>query len=1089
KKPKHDIDDEVLNWAISRSSNKELLKELVSYSRKWFGWFSKTSTRLFEYPWVIDNIKKPSGKNILDIGAGVSPLPLYIAEKGAYTYTLDNSRIIRRYSENPWEWNGWGFLDYNQLNKKVISLNCSLYEANFNNNMFDYIYSVSVIEHIPKKERIYLWKEISRILKKEGGLLLTIDLIPNTNFLWNYCESGLIESPQEHGTVEELIKEIKTNSFELLYYNVVRNIKNSKTDCAFLMFRKAKRTKESVLDLIKFEFNKHKILLGCVAENNPKYLSQALRLLQSLRWFGGKVANADFLLCSVDNIDEEYKKEFLKFNAFIEVANRFNAKHPPSNKLSFFNQERIQNYDIVMLSDCDTLIVDDFSEYLYTNVFQAKIADDQTVSPQIFEKLFKQAGLDYPESDIYYTTVTNKPTIWYCNSGVLILPKEILKLLVTQWIHYNKWLLDHMDLLGSQKFFCEQASLTLAFYSLKEKIPFQELPLGMNLPLHFDESQYPNFMKEINPVILHYHWLVDPSGYIKPSHFPKANKKIECFNERLREYRKSNMNNKIFWDFRYSNSPELGSGWGSRGLPLIYKKEIIKEIVEYYKPNSILDVGCGDSEVTSDIKVDNYLGIDISQVVVDTLRAKYPKRKYLCTDFLKVDLSEKSDLTICLDVVIHLSQKEIYQRFVKKLVNSTKHVGIISGFEKEPTIKSEITFYHEPLSITLKNSGAKNIKKIGSYRDTTIFLFNQVKEQTDIIDNKGILKKPIFIVGCMRSGTTLLANLLDKLDNIVYCPFELKKIWSQIGNVKMASPKTKDFACPSLNETDIENMRREQIDNLKKSFYEYFLCEKRRKNKDKAFIFLNKNPHLSNKLPFLNTLFPDCRVIWIRRDLFSVVASLKKLFVYALEHHRTFHYWPKESEQRKPRCWSCFHYGRLPEYIDRTRIFPFGNIKFLAEYWLETNLAVLEFKNKNNSKVIEVKYEDLVSHPEETMTKILVGLGKELIFPDGIFGCIQTDRNDGWKEILDENEKDIIFSFIEENKEQIYEISPSLLEEKLVNKFEQKQVSKSKIKTIIVLGMHRSGTSMTAGVLHRLGVNMGKNLMKGNWANPLGYFE
>jgi len=44
-------------------------------------------------------------------------------------------------------------------------------------------------------------------------------------------------------------------------------------------------------DLIKFDPDKHKILLGCVTENNPKYLSQALRLLQSLRWFRGKVAN------------------------------------------------------------------------------------------------------------------------------------------------------------------------------------------------------------------------------------------------------------------------------------------------------------------------------------------------------------------------------------------------------------------------------------------------------------------------------------------------------------------------------------------------------------------------------------------------------------------------------------------------------------------------------------------------------------------------------------------------------------------------------------------------------------------------------
>lgn len=47
----------------------------------------------------------------------------------------------------------------------------------------------------------------------------------------------------------------------------------------------------------------------------------------------------------------------------------------------------------------------------------------------------------------------------------------------------------------------------------------------------------------------------------------------------------------------------------------------------------------------------------------------------------------------------------------------------------------------------------------------------------------------------------------------------------------------------------------------------------------------------------------------------------------------------------------------------------------------------------------------------------------------------------------------------------------------------------SATKTIIILGMHRSGTSMVAGVLNILGVNMGKNLIGPDWSNPLGHFE
>jgi len=44
-------------------------------------------------------------------------------------------------------------------------------------------------------------------------------------------------------------------------------------------------------------------------------------------------------------------------------------------------------------------------------------------------------------------------------------------------------------------------------------------------------------------------------------------------------------------------------------------------------------------------------------------------------------------------------------------------------------------------------------------------------------------------------------------------------------------------------------------------------------------------------------------------------------------------------------------------------------------------------------------------------------------------------------------------------------------------------------KPVTVIGMHRSGTSVTAGILHKLGVNMGENMISGNKHNPDGYFE
>lgn len=46
-----------------------------------------------------------------------------------------------------------------------------------------------------------------------------------------------------------------------------------------------------------------------------------------------------------------------------------------------------------------------------------------------------------------------------------------------------------------------------------------------------------------------------------------------------------------------------------------------------------------------------------------------------------------------------------------------------------------------------------------------------------------------------------------------------------------------------------------------------------------------------------------------------------------------------------------------------------------------------------------------------------------------------------------------------------------------------------RVKTVVVLGMHRSGTSLIAGILQKLGVDMGKKQLGPHFSNPLGHFE
>ncbi|BDT16412.1 sulfotransferase [Arthrospira platensis NCB002] len=50
-------------------------------------------------------------------------------------------------------------------------------------------------------------------------------------------------------------------------------------------------------------------------------------------------------------------------------------------------------------------------------------------------------------------------------------------------------------------------------------------------------------------------------------------------------------------------------------------------------------------------------------------------------------------------------------------------------------------------------------------------------------------------------------------------------------------------------------------------------------------------------------------------------------------------------------------------------------------------------------------------------------------------------------------------------------------------------MSLTNISALIITGMHRSGTSLTASFLAAMGVDLGSHLLKGDYANPKGYFE
>jgi len=236
--PLNDIQEDKLKFVLDSTTDPDLLLELVNLSRKKFGWFTKHLPRAYEYPWLINQINEFRNKIFLDIGAGVSPLPIYLAEKGSNVFTVDSYPIIRNINENPSDWNEWGFFDYSTINKNIKSINSGIETVSFPENYFDCIYSVSVIEHIKASARREIWEKISKWIKTGGNLLFTVDLYTNKDTLWNFSEGKEVEDISIHGNLSILKEEIQNYGFQISKCEFLRNIPDSRIDCAFISFRK-----------------------------------------------------------------------------------------------------------------------------------------------------------------------------------------------------------------------------------------------------------------------------------------------------------------------------------------------------------------------------------------------------------------------------------------------------------------------------------------------------------------------------------------------------------------------------------------------------------------------------------------------------------------------------------------------------------------------------------------------------------------------------------------------------------------------------------------------------------------------------------
>ena len=114
----------------------------------------------------LDNFPDVKNKLILDCGSGSGYLSIELAKRGAFVISCDLTLMnLVKLKETSKKLG---------LEKNIAFVCCSAEELPFKDNIFDYFISNAVIEHLPRE--IDAIREIDRVTKKDGGLMVTVPL-------------------------------------------------------------------------------------------------------------------------------------------------------------------------------------------------------------------------------------------------------------------------------------------------------------------------------------------------------------------------------------------------------------------------------------------------------------------------------------------------------------------------------------------------------------------------------------------------------------------------------------------------------------------------------------------------------------------------------------------------------------------------------------------------------------------------------------------------------------------------------------------------------------------------------------------------
>lgn len=213
---------------------------------------------------------------------------------------------------------------------------------------------------------------------------------------------------------------------------------------------------------------------------------------------------------------------------------------------------------------------------------------------------------------------------------------------------------------------------------------------------------------------------------------------------------------------------------------------------------------------------------------------------------------------------------------------------------------------------------------------------NQKKVEAGTLDNA-----PFFILGCVRSGTTLLRNMLRRHPRLE-CPEETHFFrWGDpYGTQRYLHPYTHNKNIQQQQRMDgiseeeffelikTSNSRRDIAENYGRLYLE------KQGNPDGRWF--DKTPQNIYGMLLISQMMPEAKFIHIYRNPLNVVASL-----FA------------------------------------GKVLSISDISAATSYWYESMAIMQEYQKIGAGRVMEIAYEKLTSEPQKSLNSILEFLGED----------------------------------------------------------------------------------------------------------------